>query len=82
MEQARRQLEGIDFVDDAYAVAQEASAVVIVTEWNAFRSMDLTRLKARMASPVLVDLRNIYRGDEVRAHGFIYAGVGRPSPIG
>ncbi|MER2536759.1 MAG: UDP-glucose/GDP-mannose dehydrogenase family protein [Rhizobiaceae bacterium] len=78
MEQARRYLEGIDFVDNAYEVAQGASAVVIVTEWNAFRSMDLARLKARMASPVMVDLRNIYRGDDVRAHGFSYVAVGRP----
>jgi len=51
---------------------------VIVTEWNQFRALDLPRLKAIMKSPVLVDLRNIYRTDEVAAHGFIYAAVGRP----
>jgi UDPglucose 6-dehydrogenase len=78
MEQARRHMDGVAFVGNAYEVAEGASAVVIVTEWNAFRSMDLARLKACMESPVLVDLRNIYRGDEVRAHGFSYASVGRP----
>jgi UDPglucose 6-dehydrogenase len=53
--------------------------VVIVTEWNQFRALDLDRLKSIMASPVLVDLRNIYRPDEVTAHGFTYAGIGRSS---
>jgi UDPglucose 6-dehydrogenase len=78
MEQARLHLDGIEFADNAYAVAKGASALAIVTEWNAFRSMDLARLRSLMASPVLVDLRNVYRGDDVAAHGFTYVGVGRP----
>ena len=82
MDQARQLIDGIEFVDDAYAVAEGAAAVAIVTEWNAFRSMDLARLRSAMATPVLVDLRNIYRGDEVRAKGFAYVGVGRPAVEG
>ena len=54
-----------------------ASALVIVTEWEQFRALDFVRLKKVMAQPVLVDLRNIYRPDEVARHGFAYEGVGR-----
>ncbi|MDX8327390.1 UDP binding domain-containing protein, partial [Agrobacterium tumefaciens] len=51
----------------------------IVTEWNQFRALDLPRLKAIMKNPVLVDLRNIYRTDEIEEHGFLYRSVGRLS---
>jgi UDPglucose 6-dehydrogenase len=51
---------------------------VLVTEWNAFRSLDLARLKSLMASPILVDLRNVYRGRDVEAAGFAYSSIGRP----
>ncbi len=60
-------LGNVTFCDDAYACAQGASALVIVTEWEQFRALDFERLKAVMARPVLVDLRNIYRPEEVRA---------------
>ncbi|MBS0532540.1 MAG: UDP-glucose 6-dehydrogenase, partial [Proteobacteria bacterium] len=62
---------------DAYDCAEGASALVIVTEWEQFRALDFDRLKAVMAKPVLVDLRNIYRPDELTRHGFVYEGVGR-----
>jgi UDPglucose 6-dehydrogenase len=52
--------------------------MVILTEWEQFRALDFTRLKQVMRRPVLIDLRNIYRADEVARHGFIYSGVGRP----
>ena len=78
MANARHLMEDIDYADGPYEAAEDADAVVIVTEWNQFRALDLPRLKAIMKSPVLVDLRNIYRTDEVAAHGFIYAAVGRP----
>lgn len=68
----------VAYTDSAYAVAEGASAIVIVTEWDAFRALDFARLKAVMAMPVLVDLRNIYRADELAAAGFIYRSVGRP----
>ena len=54
-----------------------ADAVVIVTEWDAFRALDFDRLKRTMASPVLVDLRNIYRPEEITALGFTYTSIGR-----
>ncbi|WP_366143000.1 UDP binding domain-containing protein [Tardiphaga sp.] len=54
-----------------------ADALVIVTEWVQFRALDLGRLKAVMAQPVVVDLRNVYRPEEMAAAGFVYEGVGR-----
>ncbi|TZG31743.1 UDP-glucose/GDP-mannose dehydrogenase family protein [Agrobacterium sp. B1(2019)] len=78
MVNARHLMEDIDYAAGPYEAAENADAVVIVTEWNQFRALDLPRLKAIMKSPVLVDLRNIYRSDEVAGHGFIYAAVGRP----
>lgn len=80
MEAARGMLDKVTLVADAYAAAEGASALVIVTEWDAFRALDFTRLKAAMAVPVLIDLRNVYRPEEVRRHGFAYAGVGRGRP--
>ena len=78
MEQAKTQLGNVAFCDDAYSCADGASALVIVTEWEQFRALDFGRLKRVMAQHVLVDLRNIYRHDEVARHGFIYESVGRP----
>ncbi|WP_320198040.1 UDP-glucose dehydrogenase family protein [Agrobacterium sp. rho-13.3] len=78
MANARHLMENIDYAKGPYEAAQDADAVVIVTEWNQFRALDLDRLKRIMKNPVLVDLRNIYRPDEVTAHGFTYAGIGRP----
>ncbi|MER8408352.1 UDP-glucose/GDP-mannose dehydrogenase family protein [Mesorhizobium sp. M1307] len=77
MEQARKMIEGIEFGESAYAVADGAHAIVIVTEWNAFRSLDLKRLRAMMATPVMVDLRNVYRGEDVVKEGIAYSSVGR-----
>ena len=62
---------------DAYAAADGADAVVIVTEWDAFRALDLARIRQVAAAPVLVDLRNIYDPADVRAAGFTYVSVGR-----
>ncbi|HZV06150.1 MAG TPA: UDP binding domain-containing protein, partial [Gemmataceae bacterium] len=60
-----------------YACCKDASALVIITEWDAFRALDLGRVKSLLAAPVLVDLRNIYDPNEVKRHGFTYVGVGR-----
>ena len=79
MANARTMLENVSFGTDPYDTAQDADALVIVTEWNAFRAMDFKRLKQVMKTPLLVDLRNIYRKEEVRGHGFGYVGVGRPT---
>jgi UDPglucose 6-dehydrogenase len=80
MAQARLVLEEIDYAADPYACAEAADALVIVTEWDAFRALDLARLGREMRHPVLVDLRNVYRPEEATRHGFAYAGVGRPRP--
>ncbi|ENN87189.1 UDP-glucose dehydrogenase [Rhizobium freirei PRF 81] len=79
MDNARLLIDNIAYADDAYAAARGADALVIVTEWNQFRALDFARLKSVMNAPVLVDLRNIYRHDEVTKHGFAYTSVGRPS---
>jgi UDPglucose 6-dehydrogenase len=79
MEQAKRELPDITYCEDAYACAEGADALVIVTEWVQFRALDLARLKAAMKQPIVVDLRNIYRPEEMIAHGFAYESVGRPS---
>ena len=77
MEQAKPLLPNVAFCKDAYDCAEGASVLVIVTEWEQFRALDFARLKKVMQSPVLVDLRNIYRPEEVARHGFAYEGVGR-----
>ncbi len=77
MEQARRELPDIEYCGDPYICARGADALVIVTEWVQFRALDLERLKREMAQPVVVDLRNIYRPEEMAALGFVYESVGR-----
>jgi UDPglucose 6-dehydrogenase len=67
----------VTFCKDAYDCAQDASALVIVTEWEQFRALDFGRLKTIMEKPILVDLRNVYRPDEIAKHGFGYESVGR-----
>lgn len=80
MEQARLILPpGVLYSEDPYACAEGADGMVIVTEWELFRALDFTRLKRLMRTPVLVDLRNIYRRDEIESHGFIYSSIGQPS---
>ena len=77
MEQAKPLLPDIAYAKDAYSSADGADALVIVTEWEQFRALDLARLKAIMARPVIVDLRNAYRPEQMAEHGFVYRSVGR-----
>jgi UDPglucose 6-dehydrogenase len=77
MEQARIELPDVSFFDDPYSCAEGADALVIVTEWEQFRALDLERLKREMACPIMIDLRNVYRPDEVIACGFRYESIGR-----
>ena len=66
MEQAKAVLPaGVSYCRDAYECVAGADAAVIVTEWNIFRALDLDRVKAAMAAPVLIDLRNVYRAEQV-----------------
>jgi len=77
MEQAKAVIDNVAFCQDAYSCAEGASALVIVTEWEQFRALDFDRLKEIMERPVLVDLRNVYRPDEIARHGFAYESIGR-----
>ncbi|MCS6762473.1 MAG: UDP-glucose/GDP-mannose dehydrogenase family protein [Candidatus Devosia symbiotica] len=78
IEAANSMIENIDYVSSSYAVADNADALVLITEWNEFHSLDLERLRKAMKSPVLVDLRNVYSHEEVTSQGFAYFSVGRP----
>ena len=78
MEMAAPLMPGVTMTKSAYEAATGADAVVLVTEWDAFRALDLARLQAVMSAPVLVDLRNIYDPKDVRAAGFAYSSIGRP----
>ena len=79
MEQAKKMLPELTYCEDAYECAEGADALALVTEWEQFRALDLARLKTLMAKPVVVDLRNVYRPDEMVKLGFTYVSVGRPS---
>ncbi|MEX2127856.1 MAG: UDP-glucose/GDP-mannose dehydrogenase family protein [Xanthobacteraceae bacterium] len=78
MEQAKALLTGVTFCKGPYEAAESADALVIVTEWDAYRALDLDRIKGALKSPIVVDLRNIYRPDEMAAKGFRYTSIGRP----
>jgi len=78
IEQAGHFLNDVEFATDAYACAEGADVLVIVTEWDAFRALDLDRLKSLVKEPVIVDLRNIYRPADIRAKGSRYVSIGRP----
>lgn len=77
MANARQVLHSVAYATDPYSAAVGADALVIVTEWNQFRALDFKRLKAVMNTPLLVDLRNIYRRDEVIRNGFSYTSIGQ-----
>ena len=77
MEGARVKLPAIEYTRDAYGLAAGADALVVVTEWNEFRHLDMGRLKASMRRPVIVDGRNIYDPAVMRGLGFTYRGIGR-----
>jgi len=77
MEAAKTMMPDVIFCKDAYEAATGADAVTIVTEWDTFRALDLRRLASVMTAPVMIDLRNVYRPDDVRKLGFAYSSVGR-----
>jgi UDPglucose 6-dehydrogenase len=77
MNQAKAVLKNVTYCDDAYDCAEAADALVIATEWEQFRALDLDRLRDLMACPVVVDLRNIYHPEDMNRRGFAYACVGR-----
>ena len=76
MEEAAKLLQNVTYCTSSYEAAKGADALVIVTEWDNFRALDLSRLKEELKAPVLVDLRNIYRRADVEAKGLEYTCVG------
>jgi UDPglucose 6-dehydrogenase len=75
--EARKLLPGVDFKEGPYEAAAGADALVILTEWDQFRALELERVKSLMRAPVVIDLRNIYTPSDMREHGFEYVSVGR-----
>jgi UDPglucose 6-dehydrogenase len=78
MDEARKLMPELDYCPDAYATMAGADALVFVTEWNEFRALDLGRVKALLRQPLVIDLRNIYKPDDMAAAGFVYHSIGRP----
>jgi UDPglucose 6-dehydrogenase len=77
MQEARKLMPRLETAADPYSCVQGADAMLILTEWDQFRALDLDRVKAALRSPVIVDLRNIYKPADVIAKGFTYVSVGR-----
>jgi UDPglucose 6-dehydrogenase len=77
MEHAQQMLPSVHMCSDAYEVAQDAHALILMTDWNEFKSLNMKRMKESMIYPLLVDGRNIYDPQEMAALGFHYRGMGR-----
>jgi UDPglucose 6-dehydrogenase len=77
MDEAKHSLPDIEFATDEYDAIKDADALVIITEWNQFRALDMQKIKGLLKSPKLADLRNIYEPQDMRDLGFEYVGVGR-----
>jgi UDPglucose 6-dehydrogenase len=77
MEESKKVLPELVYGEDAYDVAKGCDALVLATEWNQFRRLDLQRIKGLLRSPIFIDLRNVYEPDQMRRLGFKYCGVGR-----
>ena len=77
VEQARSELTNVEYADDPYHCIEGADALCLVTEWEQFRALDLKRVKSLLKSPIIIDLRNVFRLDDMRRSGFTYYSVGR-----
>ena len=82
MDEARKLMPDLTYCKDAYEAMAGADALVILTEWNEFRSLNLALMRERLRQPVVVDMRNVYGPDDMAAAGFVYHGIGRPSTAG
>jgi UDPglucose 6-dehydrogenase len=81
MDHAKAIMPNLTYCESAYDCAEDADALVIVTEWEQFRALDLPRLQSVMVTPTIVDLRNVYHPDKIRRHGFVYVGIGRGDDV-
>jgi UDPglucose 6-dehydrogenase len=79
MAEARKLMPDLTYCDNSYATMEQADALVLVTEWNEFRALDLERVKTLLKTPTVVDLRNIYKPGDMAAAGFDYFSIGRAS---
>lgn len=79
MEEAKKVLKEVTYAADPYAVADGSDAIILMTEWNPFRNLDLDQIKKKLKSPIFIDLRNVYEPKKMAALGFQYTSVGRPS---
>jgi len=77
MEESKHYIKGVEYATDEYDAIKDADAMVIVTEWNQFRALDMDRVKSLLRSPKIADLRNVYEPEDMRELGFEYVGVGR-----
>jgi UDPglucose 6-dehydrogenase len=77
MPNAKKVVRGVDFVKDSYAAAENVECLVVLTEWNEFRELDMAKIKSLMKKPAVVDGRNIYDPEKLRKLGFEYSGIGR-----
>ena len=77
IEEAKKDLPDIEYAKDEYDAIKDADALVIITEWNQFRALDMEKVKNLLKEPKIADLRNIYEPEDMRELGFEYVGVGR-----
>ena len=78
MDEAKELMDDITFTNNAWEALDGADAMVLITEWDQFRALDLERLKSTLTSPIVVDLRNVYSPADMKARGFEYTSIGRP----
>jgi UDPglucose 6-dehydrogenase len=76
MEESKKELSNVEYFDDPYTASKDADAVIVMTEWNEYRALDLDKLKRVMRGNVLIDLRNIYNPNSVKMNEMKYVGVG------
>ena len=77
-DEARKLMPELTYFSDAYTAMDGADALVLVTEWNEFRALDLARVKSLLHQPLVIDLRNIYKPEEMMEAGLVYHSIGRP----
>ncbi|MGE3712063.1 MAG: UDP-glucose/GDP-mannose dehydrogenase family protein, partial [Hyphomicrobiaceae bacterium] len=77
MQNSRELLSDVDYAEDAYSCLDGADAMVLVTEWDMLRALEIGEIKRRLKTPIVIDLRNVYRPDEMKQHGVKYVSVGR-----
>ena len=77
MAEAEKMMPEVEYADDAYSACKDADAVILMTEWNEYRALDLDRLAETMKGKIFIDLRNVYEPEVLRGKGFQYFGVGR-----